>query len=278
MGGLVLSVLPVTSGTPSLRLAQHLRGKAVQQRALGRGLSAKRAYARTVKTRISVDGSLDVTDGEAGMDTKGLEAKQKTKLEGLDDPVKLTANTVSQAGVADACDDVSIYKYLSLPVEQYTSDVLAGGEISRLSGDVFLLSVPKLEFMDVWVKPQITVVVEPPGSSKVVRLQALDCSLTGSPVIESMDLSNRVVVQMETTLEYLEDSRTLQATADLQVWTEVISPFNILPRAVIVGTSNTVVQTLMNAMLGIFVSKVAKDYLRWSTDAEYRAKRQEMMD
>jgi hypothetical protein len=57
----------------------------------------------------------------------------------------------------------------------------------------------------------------------VLRITAVDCELNGSAHIEKMNLSDRVVVKMETTLVFEESEQVLTASAALNVFTEVPS-------------------------------------------------------
>src|SRR5438105_195566 len=46
--------------------------------------------------------------------------------------------------------------YMRLPVSQYVLiDVPMGGSLQRVSADEFELSVPRLQFWDVWVQPRV---------------------------------------------------------------------------------------------------------------------------
>lgn len=63
------------------------------------------------------------------------------------------------------------------------------------------------------------------------------------------------------------------AHLQLSVWTEVVAPFNLIPRSLLVATCNGVVRTVMNTMLTIFVTKLVKDYQRWAADDAYRLER-----
>jgi hypothetical protein len=131
-----------------------------------------------------------------------------------------------QVGVEDlGGEDTSLLNYMQLPVEQYTSDVLVGGQITRVrptpfasrwsvcercglsegfvpqvGTNLFVLAVPRLQLFDVWLKPEMKVVVEPPSEhSRCVRLMALDCTVTGSPFIEKLGFNELFVVRTHTT-------------------------------------------------------------------------------
>ena len=51
---------------------------------------------------------------------------------------------------------------------------------------------------------------------------------------------------------------------------QVTPPFNMLPRATLEGGCNTVLGTFSPMIMRLFLSKLADDYSRWSTDAAYR--------
>ena len=57
---------------------------------------------------------------------------------------------------------------------------------------------------------------------------------------------------------------------ELEVLTEVIPPFQLLPRSVLEGTCNTVLRGLMKTLLPRFMRRLANDYTKWATESEYR--------
>jgi hypothetical protein len=84
------------------------------------------------------------------------------------------------------------------------------------TNNLFVLAVPKLQLFDVWLKPEMKVVVEPPSeANRCVRLVALECTVTGSPFIENLGFNELFVVSMETQLEHMQSDRQLQARAQV---------------------------------------------------------------
>ncbi|GLC40675.1 hypothetical protein PLESTB_000033900 [Pleodorina starrii] len=65
----------------------------------------------------------------------------------------------------------------------------------------------------------------------------------------------------------------IRASSQLDVWSEVVQPFHLLPREVLVGTCNGVLKGLVSSLLPLFVRLLAQDYQRWAKDPEYRAER-----
>ena len=59
----------------------------------------------------------------------------------------------------------------------------------------------------------------------------------------------------------------------LDVWSEVIPPFNMMPREVLQGSCNVVMRGLVGSLLPLFVRRLAEDYKKWATDPQYRRER-----
>ena len=47
----------------------------------------------------------------------------------------------------------------------------------------------------------------------------------------------------------------LQADLSLEVWSEVIGPFDLLPRGVLEGTGSAVISSLVNGLLPVFMRR-----------------------
>ena len=65
----------------------------------------------------------------------------------------------------------------------------------------------------------------------------------------------------------------IRAKSKVDVWSEVIPPFNLMPRDVLIATCNTVMRGLMNSLLPMFVRQLGEDYQKWATDKVYREQR-----
>eukprot|EP00238_Polyblepharides_amylifera_P013987 CAMPEP_0196575774 /NCGR_PEP_ID=MMETSP1081-20130531/5184_1 /TAXON_ID=36882 /ORGANISM="Pyramimonas amylifera, Strain CCMP720" /LENGTH=232 /DNA_ID=CAMNT_0041894177 /DNA_START=239 /DNA_END=937 /DNA_ORIENTATION=- len=220
------------------------------------------------------------------IDTKlKAEANLQRKIIALKSPAKLQAQSFAKTLVTDAGGEVGVIQYINLPPEEYTSEIFPGGEIRRVSGDLFTLEVPKVQVMqvpDIWIRPTMKVVVIPPSDTvQKVQLIALDCAITGSDIIKSMNLDNRFAMRMETYLEYHpaqgSEQARLETTANLDVWCEIIPPFNFMPKSALESATSGVVGAVMSAMLNVFNNKVAADYQRWSTDSAYRITRKSIV-
>jgi hypothetical protein len=65
----------------------------------------------------------------------------------------------------------------------------------------------------------------------------------------------------------------IMARLQMDVWSEVIPPFNLMPREVLQGGCNAVMSGLVQSLLPMFVKRLAQDYAKWATDAQYRKER-----
>lgn len=121
----------------------------------------------------------------------------------------------------------------------------------------------------------------------------MQCQLNGSDLVTNMNLNNRFEMRFRTVLTWDSPSTgtppasalqpqqqrapvrgTIFADLDLDVWCEVIPPFNLLPReSVLEPTVNAVLGTLVNGLLPVFVRKLGADYERWAADPAYRQRR-----
>lgn len=54
---------------------------------------------------------------------------------------------------------------------------------------------------------------------------------------------------------------------------QVVPPFQLLPREVLVGTCNGVLRGLVSSLLPLFMRQLSADYERWAQDPAYRAER-----
>ncbi len=130
-----------------------------------------------------------------------------------------------------------------------------------------------------------------PASGPRVLLRAENCRITGSDAVESLRLDQRFAMRFVTELTWRSTTPTtangngngnghagsgsgvavqqqqaqgeIRADSRLDVWSEVVQPFHLLPREVLVATCNGVLRGLMGSLLPLFVRMLAQDYQRW---------------
>mmetsp|Transcript_25137 Transcript_25137/g.63764 ORF Transcript_25137/g.63764 Transcript_25137/m.63764 type:complete len:271 (-) Transcript_25137:153-965(-) len=210
----------------------------------------------------------------------------------LDNPAQIGASGRHTVKVKNFPSPVSLTNYMLLPVEQYF--VLDPKQIKHLGGNRFLLIVPRINILNVWLEPEVEVeVTTVAGPSPRVILQAENARIRGSEAIERLRIDQRFCMRFVTELQWsgapvvssaasgasFEDEPLASSPGDisggahLDVWCEVIPPFNLMPREVLQGTCNVVMQGLVSTLLPLFMSKLGEDYQRWAVDAAYRASR-----
>jgi hypothetical protein len=65
----------------------------------------------------------------------------------------------------------------------------------------------------------------------------------------------------------------IRGTCAVDVWCEVIPPFHLMPRPLLVSTCNAVLGGLVSSLLPLFLRQLAADYGKWARDPAYRASR-----
>jgi hypothetical protein len=161
---------------------------------------------------------------------------------------------------------------MALPPEAYHQ--LDASLIRPLGGPRFLLKVPRLAFLGVWVEPEVEVNVTIHRESVVLRSSG--CRLGGSELVQRTRLDDRFEMAFTTVLTWQSAPGTAARIAgdlELAVLAEVVPPFTLLPRAGLEGACNAVLKGLTRWLLPLFMRKLAADYERWALDPEYRARR-----
>jgi Protein of unknown function (DUF1997) len=212
----------------------------------------------------------------------------------LCDPARLGGSSKASVPVHDYGGTQSLDTYMHLPPSHYSD--LDPDLIESLGGNKFRLRVPRVKLFSLWIEPTVDISVLSANSQNPrVLLTSESCHLIGSELIQKMQLDKRFVLNFSTELTWETTSNTpkiessngstsngstkpenslpeSQITGDLEleVFTEVIPPFQMLPRSVLEGTCNAVLRSLMKTLLPKFMQKLANDYEKWATDSEYR--------
>ncbi|KAH7621911.1 hypothetical protein NADE_004505 [Nannochloris sp. 'desiccata'] len=205
----------------------------------------------------------------------------------LRDPARIGGVSKSIVPVHDYGGAASLSAYMHLPPSHYSA--LDPDLIESLGGNKFRLRVPRLKLFSLWVEPTVDISVSSASSTDPrVLLTSESCHIVGSELIQKMQLDQRFILKFSTELTWkaaalstksthptvittnkLSESQ-INANLELEVLTEVIPPFQLLPRSVLEGTCNAVLRSLMKTLLPKFLHKLANDYTKWATDADYR--------
>jgi hypothetical protein len=105
----------------------------------------------------------------------------------------MSHTVVSSSGLQE---NISLDAYMRLPVEQYY--ILDPSQIQFLSGNMFILSVPKINLLTATLQPVIQVQVT--SAPDAVVLQAVDCQLNATGILG--DLDSKFAMQFTTKLTW----------------------------------------------------------------------------
>lgn len=198
----------------------------------------------------------------------------------LDNPARIGGTHSAVVSVPGKGSHLSLDTYMRLPTSQYYE--LDPNLIIPRGGNKFTLAVPRIQLFNVWLEPEVDVIVtldlgHPNKTDPKVVIEAEDCRLKGSAWIQKMKLDEKFVLCFTTCLYWNAQSRPTEASVRgdlaLDVFTEVLPPFDVLPRSLLEGTCNAVLGTLMSSLLPVFLKKLVQDYEKWATDETYRMKR-----
>ena len=199
---------------------------------------------------------------------------------------------------------------MNLPTDQYYE--IDPSMILPLGEGRFLLKVPRIQILSLWMEPEVEVGVTVTATTpQRVVLEATRCSLVGSDLIRQLRLDEKFALHFVTELTWgpagvasgggssssMGSSSSssgdgsdggggerlvstagpreaeIRASLELEVWSEVVGLFNLLPRDALVALVNGILRTLMASLLPLFVRKLGSDYEHWASDPEYRRRR-----
>lgn len=192
------------------------------------------------------------------------------RWEVLDDPARLHASHRTKVKVRDVGGKGALDTYMRLPVEQYS--IIDPQRVTRAGVDEFELRVGKLEYLGVTLDPIITAkasLVE--GEEPHVHIRSTDCVLNAGGVLGRFDLDDRFHMQMSTKLFWEAGTNgkgKLQGDCAVDVWCEVIPPFQRVPRSVLEGSCNSVMKGIVCILLPSFMKFLRDDYVQWSSSAD----------
>lgn len=212
-------------------------------------------------------------------------------------------------------NNVTLTDYMRLPVEQYVLIPMPLGSsltrvgrknnhvqnepssktngIDTLSGfesilELFKLEVPTITFFNLSLQPIVYATVQP--QSNQVVISSNKCILHGSPFIEKVKLNDRFIFDVQCTLTWRDSLQKqkdrasngepclISAETIIDVDVNVPRPFSSIPRPILQKTGNAAMRLSMKYIQRNFVENLAKDYEKWSSDAEYRRYRASLSD
>jgi hypothetical protein len=186
-------------------------------------------------------------------------------------------------------EDTSLDAYMRLPVEQYYC--LDPSSIAFLGGDRFRLSVGRVALPKalggLWVEPTVEVKVraaapdggDSEGGEGAVVLEAERCFLRASPALEALKLDEKFALRFKARLTWSEERQKgggeICGDARVDVYSEVLAPFRLVPRPALEAACSGVLASLARALLPVFLRQLSSDYSRWAAEPAYRAARRQ---
>jgi len=180
---------------------------------------------------------------------------------------------------------------MTLPVHQYY--VLDPSLITSLGDDAFEFSVPRIEFFNEWIKPNVVAKVT--VSPNRVHILTTECSMDASEMVTSLELEGKWFMIFESFLTWENDCAksdrklrgldranvqsngvpygVMHGRSRVDVWCEMAPGFTFMPRDVLQNACNLAVNTLMQSLLPVFMKQLSADYKKWATNKEYRQER-----
>ena len=154
--------------------------------------------------------------------------------------------------------------------------------------DEFALAVPPIRFavpgVPLTVSPSLlaTVTSEPDR----VSISSDACTLSGSPLIESLRLNERFDFRVRTVFTWADGAvggaadgaaggAEIRSSSKIEVDVETPKLFALMPRPLLEAIATAAMRIVLDALQQVFVRNLAEDYERWVTDAGYRATRAE---
>ena len=194
---------------------------------------------------------------------------------------RIATQPVPQVDAAAGCD---LNRFMRLPVEQYcgielpmNAKLSLASEVwpARTGVDEFALQVPPLKFSI----PGVPLVVEPLVYAQVrthpscVQIASDECTLRGSPFVESLCLNDRFTFRVLTILTWSSEKSSMSADTQIEADVETPPAFALVPRALLERIAAGAMSLVLQQLQRTFLRNLAADYVRWSTDRRYREAR-----
>jgi hypothetical protein len=157
----------------------------------------------------------------------------------------------------------------------------------------FELTVPTIKFFKLSLQPVVYATVQPYPNQVIIS--STKCLLLGgSPFIEKVQLNDRFDFSVNTTLTWEDDyltttnddtisnhdnlrevkkqqqERVINAETCICVNIDIPKPFNTIPKRLIERAGNAAMKVSLHYIQTNFVNNLAIDYIKWSSDSNYR--------
>lgn len=263
--------------------------------------AAAAAHPGSAGPRLSARSSPACRAAAASAATQQQAVHPAQRQRALKDPARIAGSSRHTVTVQERGGALALDAYMRLPTEQYSE--LDPSMIHPLGNSAFLLKVPRVQLFDVWLEPEVTVHVRQQEGPVGLVFEAGECRLRGSDLLQRLGLDRRFALHFRTAVSWqprpgnggLTGGSSLAAAAsallpplggggsagqgqisaeaEVVVWSEVAGPFQAIPRPMLQATGDAVLAALTQALLPVFMRKLADDYQRWAGSPQYRARR-----
>ena len=188
--------------------------------------------------------------------------------------------TVSAPTQSAPASGPPLHAYMCLPVDHYTLLPLPlGATLERVPGgvaDLFALSIPRVRFFNLAVRPTITVRVSVGPADARQEEQSVLISVVRSRVdgdwADRLRLNELFEIWGTTVFTWHTGTR-IDSVTDLRVGVDPPPPFSRLPTKLLVRVGNAVLNAVCFQLQRVFLHALAADYGIWASDEAYRARR-----
>ena len=202
--------------------------------------------------------------------------------------VRVRRSAVQPVESLDVAATCSLGQYMRLPVEQYCgialpmqARLMPASDVwpARSGANEFALRVPPIRFFI----PGVPVVVEPLVFAQVlsqpscVEIFSDECTMSGSPFVESLQLNELFTFRVRTVLTWDENEGakvpTMRADTEIEADVETPSLFALVPRRLLERIAASAMSLVLQQLQGTFLRNLAADYAQWAMDPRYREAR-----
>ena len=202
--------------------------------------------------------------------------KQLLVVMAYDTRVRVSGSVVQPVSV-EGTPGCTLDDYMRLPVAAYASLPMPfDSSLDRQpnTDSDFLLRVPPVSFglgVNLTVSPSLVACVT--AESDRVVITSDECTLSGSPLVEALQLNECFDFRVRTAFTWTMDPQAIHSETCIEVDVDPPGPFALVPRRLLEATGNAVMSFAMGRLQAAFIRSLADDYSRWAVDDAYRDER-----
>jgi len=175
---------------------------------------------------------------------------------------------VNQRGTQEG---TSLSTYMRLSPEFVCGlDLPLGAKLQRCSDTGYLISLPRMDILDVWVQPTATAVTT--SQEGMIAIKSNTATIVGSEQVESLGLTERY--DCDADIKWSSAGQdAIVCNAKLVLHIDMPMPFSMMPKMITQTAGDTALRTTLSLLATDFTKSLAADYDKWASDEDERAKR-----